>query len=128
MSPEPNPPAPFPDPAADPEWDERLRYWRRKLGRIRLGVEPVEDQLARYYRVTLMLTALPAGLALIFVALFAAFGRPDVGLVLVLILLAPVVAMAWIDYALLRSRALGYLRELRDHEAQRAQSKTPGGA
>src|SRR5262245_65983849 len=33
-------------------WRLRERYWRRKLGRLRLGVEPVQGQLRRYRRVT----------------------------------------------------------------------------
>ncbi len=33
-------------------WRTREAVWRRKLGRLRLGVEPIEEQLARYRRVT----------------------------------------------------------------------------
>ncbi len=54
IDPESATPEPF-----DPEWDDRLRYWRRKLGRLRLGVEPIPDQVARYRRVTVMLTVVP---------------------------------------------------------------------
>src|SRR4051812_45624771 len=88
--------------------DTRRRYWRRKLGRLRLGVEPLEEQLARYRRVTWMLTAVPAGIGLMFVALFAAFRRPDVGLWLAGLLLAPIVIVAWIDYGVLRWRVTRY--------------------
>lgn len=107
-----------PEPTADPEWAARLRYWRRKLGRIRLGVEPVDEQLDRYRRITLLLTAIAAGVALIIFSLFTIFRRPDVGAVLVLILFAPVVAVAWFDHAMLRLRVSAYLRELHDHEAR----------
>jgi hypothetical protein len=102
----------------DPQWDARQRHWARKLGRLRLGAEPIEEQVARYRRVTLLLTAIPAALALMFVGLFTAFRRPDVGALLSLVLLLPVVAIAWLDFALLRSRAAGYLRELRAYEEQ----------
>src|SRR4051794_7396013 len=91
------------EPVADEAWQARQRYWRRKLGRLRLGVEPLEDQLARYWRVTWMLTAVPLAIGLMFLGLFAAFERPDVGLVLASILLLPVVLIAWFDYGLLRS-------------------------
>lgn len=114
-------------PAPDPDWDARLRYWRRTLGRLRLGVEPIEEQLRRYRGVTLVLSAICLGLALFFLALFAAFGRPDVALAFDLIFLAPIVALAWLDDALLRRRASRYLRDLHDHEARR-NGRPPGGA
>jgi hypothetical protein len=108
---------------SDEAWQARQRYWRRKLGRLRLGVEPLEDQLARYRRVTWMLTAVPLAIGLMFVGLFAAFERPDVGLVLVSILLVPIVAIAWLDYGLLRLRAGRYTRERAEYERRQA---TPG--
>ncbi len=107
----------------DPEWDARLRSWRRKLGRLRLGVEPIDEQLARYRRVTLVLTVIPSLIAAMIVAIFTAFRRPDVGLILAAILFLPVVVVAWIDYALLHRRASGYLSDLRDHEARMAGTK-----
>ena len=94
-------------------WRDRERYWARKLGRLRLGVEPLDQQLAKYRRVTWALTLVPAAIALLFVSLFTIFGRPGIGLILVAILLAPVVAMAWLDYALLALKA-------RRYEAERA--------
>jgi hypothetical protein len=115
----------------DLDWEMRLRYWKRKLGRLRLGVEPIEEQVERYRRVTVVLTAVVLGLALIFLALFTAFQRPDVGAILALVLLGPVVAFAWLDFALLRARATGFARELRDHEDHRyphEETQTPGGA
>jgi hypothetical protein len=122
MANETNPPQP------DPEWDARLRHWRRKLGRLRLGVEPLDEQLTRYRRVTLVLTLVPGVIASIIVAIFTAFRRPDIGLIVTAVLFLPVVALAWIDYAVLRHRASGYLRDLRDHEARLARIKTPGNA
>lgn len=100
----------------DPDWDARLMFWQRKLGRIRLGVEPVEEQVARYRRVTWMLTALSAGVALMIVALFTAFGRPDVGMIVAVFMFVPVVVIAWIDHGLLRLRVARFARELTAHE------------
>jgi hypothetical protein len=106
-------------PGSPTDWEARQRDWGRRLGRLRLGAEPIEVQLERYRRVTWVLTAIPAFLALFFVGLFTAFGRPDIGSVLAAVLLLPVVTIAWLDYARLHGRAMGYLRELREHERRR---------
>jgi hypothetical protein len=90
---------------------DRQRYWARKLGRLRLGVEPLDMQLARYRRVTWALTLVPGVIALIFIAIFAAFKRPDIGLILVGIVLAPVVVIAWLDYARLARNVRRYQAE-----------------
>ncbi len=92
-------------------WNARQRYWQKKLGRLRLGAEPLEEQLAKYRRVTWMLTAVPIVLALMFVGLFAAFGRPLLGVILSLVLLSPVVTVAWIDFGVLSLRASRYQHE-----------------
>jgi fatty acid desaturase len=92
-------------------WRTREEYWRRKLGRLRLGVEPIEEQLARYRRVTWALTAVPAALAVFFFTLFAVFGYPLVGLVLDAVILLPIVLGAWADYALMALRARRYRAE-----------------
>src|SRR5262245_51235750 len=107
------------EPDRDAAWVTRQAYWRRKLGRIRLGAEPIEEQLERYRRVTLMLMALMTFLALFIVALFTAFRRPDIGVVVAFVLFAPAVSLAWLDQALLRHRVCGYLRELREYEQSR---------
>ena len=60
-------------------WRTREQEWRRRLGRLRLGVEPIEEQLERYRRVTWALTAVPAIIAVMFLGLFIAFGRFDIG-------------------------------------------------
>ncbi len=109
-------------PNLDGDWRVRQRYWARKLGRIRLGAEPVEEQLAKYRRVTLMLTAVPFGVALMFFALFSAFGRPDVGLILSAVLLLPIVTIAWLDFSLLYHRVHAYMHEARNQE-QRSNSR-----
>jgi hypothetical protein len=92
-------------------WRLREDYWRRKLGRLRLGVEPIEEQLARYRRVTWALTAVPSVLAVMFLTLFWVFGRPDIGLILDAIVLLPIVLGAWWDYATMARRARRYRRE-----------------
>ncbi len=98
------------DPFLEDAWLVRQRYWQRKLGRLRLGVEPLEEQLARYRRVTWILTTVTLALASMFVTLFAAFRRPDIGLILALLLFSPVVVLAWLDQTLLRLRAARYAR------------------
>jgi hypothetical protein len=100
----------------DQVWQARQRYWQRKLGRLRLGAEPLNEQLARYRRVTWMLTAVPLVIALMFFALFTAFRRPDIGLIVAALVLLPIVAIAWVDQGLLERRAANYLRERREYE------------
>jgi hypothetical protein len=102
-----------------PGWPERERYWRRKLGRLRLGAEPLEEQLARYRRVTWALTIVPLAIGLMFIALFAAFRRPDVGALLAAVLLLPVVALAWLNHMRLERRVAAYRRERREFEARK---------
>ena len=48
-------------------------------------------------------------------AIFGAFERPDVGGLVVLVLIVPIVGLAWLDHAVLRSRAAAYLRERAAH-------------
>jgi hypothetical protein len=104
-------------------WQARQRYWQRKLGRLRLGVEPLPEQLVRYRRVTWMLTAVPLVIALMFVSLFAAFRRPDIGLILASVLLLPIVVFAWLEYGLLVLRVARYTRE---QARMTGQQTTPG--
>jgi len=109
--------------ARDEAWQARQRYWQRKLGRLRLGVEPLPEQLVRYRRVTWMLTAVPLVIALMFVSLFAAFRRPEIGLILAAILLLPIVIFAWLEYGLLVLRVARYTRE---QAMPTPQQTTPG--
>jgi hypothetical protein len=113
-------PRPAQEPVVDEAWVARQRYWQGRLGRLRLGVEPLPEQLAKYRRVTWMLTAVPLVIALIFVSLFTAFQRPDVGLILAAILLLPIVVFAWLEYGLLALRVARYTRE----HARLAQQRT----
>jgi hypothetical protein len=113
------------DAPRDDAWAARQRYWQRKLGRLRLGAEPLDVQVERYRRVTWMLTAVPLVIALIFIGLFTAFHRTLYGVVIAAILLLPIVAVAWIDFGLLRFRAARYTRELREHQ-ERAKGPVGG--
>ncbi len=96
------------------------RHWQCKLGRLRLGVEPLAEQLARYRRVTWVLTAIPLAISLMFLALFSAFRRPDIGLVVAGLFGVPIVVIAWIDYALLGRRASQYARAQAEFERRQA--------
>jgi hypothetical protein len=111
----------------DSRWRSRESRWRRKLGRLRLGVEPLEEQLARYRRVTWALTAVPSVLALMFLTLFGVFGRPDIGLIFDAIILLPIIVVAWLDYALLASRAKRYLAELGEYVREKGLMTTGNG-
>jgi hypothetical protein len=95
----------------DAIWRAREDAWRRKLGRLRLGAEPIEEQLARYRRMTWGGTAIVAFPAAMFFTLFAVFGRPGIGLVFDAVVLLPIVLIAWADYALMSFRARQYLAE-----------------
>jgi hypothetical protein len=112
---------PVPGSLADLEaiWSARRVYWARKLGRIRLGVEPIEEQLTRYRRVTWMLTAVPAFLSTVLFTLFTVFGRPDIGAVVAALLFLPLVAGAWLGDYLLHRRARRYLLELDEYKNAR---------
>lgn len=99
-------------------WVQRQDYWRRRLGRLRLGVEPLSEQVARYRRVTWGLTIVPSIMGLMFVALFTAFQAPLVGLIVAAFLVLPIALFAWVDFALLARRAARYEAERREHEAR----------
>ncbi len=103
----------------DARWRVRERDWACKLGRLRLGVEPVEEQLTRYRRTTWVLVIIPAVIALMFLALFTVFGRPDIGLVVILILFLPMILLAWMDYTRLKWRAAAYLADRARFEEER---------
>jgi hypothetical protein len=104
-----------PDQDLESRWRLRENHWRRKLGRLKLGVEPIEEQLTRYRRVTWALTAVPAVIGLMFLTLFTVFGRPDIGLIFDAIVLLPIVVGAWLDYAWLARKARRYLTEFSEY-------------
>jgi lipopolysaccharide export LptBFGC system permease protein LptF len=97
-------------------WRERERQWQKRLGRLRLGVEPLEDQLERYRRVAWALTIVPGIMAAMFVALFSAFHTPIVGLIVGGIVFGPIATMAWIDFKRMESRAAEFETERREFE------------
>ncbi len=106
-------------------WAARRKHWARTLGRVRLGVEPIEEQLARYRLVTWVLTAVPGFVAAFILVLFAVFRRPDIGLIVAGLLFLPIAIGAWVGHALLVSRARHYLAE-RD-EYLRQKERLQGG-
>jgi hypothetical protein len=74
---------------------EREQDWQRRLGRLRLGAEPLDEQLARIRRVTWTLTVLTLLIGLGIFGLFAAFREPRIGLIVASLLAAPIVVLAW---------------------------------
>lgn len=89
-------------------WRERQAEWARRLGRLRLGVEPIEEQLARYRRVTWGLLIVPGMMSLIFLSLFTVFGRPDIGLLIVALFFGPIALFSWLGYRGLERKAAAY--------------------
>jgi hypothetical protein len=110
------------DPGLEEAWAARQQYWRRQLGRLRLGVEPLEEQVARYRRATWMLTFVASVIGVMFLSLFAAFRRPDLGVILALLVVVPIGGVAWLDFLRLERRAARYLRELHEFERRRTAS------
>jgi hypothetical protein len=105
-------------------WLVRRGYWARKLGRLRLGVEPIEEQLTRYGRVTWVLTAIPGFLSAFLFCLFAVFGRPDIGLFVAALLFLPIALGAWLGYFVLQRRGRRYLAELAEYQSARERLQT----
>ena len=112
----------------DPEarlaaWPERERYWRTALGRLRLGVEPIPEQVERYRRSTMVLIGITLGIGAMFVALFSAFSKPVHGLVVGGVIAVPIALSAWFGFVRLRRRALQYLQECEEIERLRGQGE-----
>jgi hypothetical protein len=61
--------------------------------------------------VTIVLSAVSAGIALMFLMIFSAFHRPDIGLILIAILFVPIISLAWLDFRTLAGRVEEYERE-----------------
>lgn len=93
------------------DWAERELYWRGKLRRLRFGAEPLAVQLERYRKVTVVLSCVCGGMAAMFLAIFAAFRRPDVGAILDGLLFVPIVGLAWREYWTLARRLAAYESE-----------------
>ena len=107
-------------------WSARRTYWARKLGRLRLGVEPIEEQLARYRRVTCVLTAIPGLLSAALFTLFAVFGRPGIGAVVAALFFVPIASGAWVGDFLLERRGRRYLFELENYHSARERLQAKG--
>lgn len=71
--------------------------WARRLAPLRLDAEPLHEQLTRRVGAFLALVGVTTAVALAFFALFAAFGRWDVGLVAAVSLWLPIVGLAQRD-------------------------------
>lgn len=102
----------------DDSQDRSRAVWARKLRRLRLDAEPIEEQLARYERATWVLTIVCSLMGLMFLLLFGAFRRPDLGGLIALVLFGPLIAFAWLDQKRLERAARAYL-------AEEASRKTP---
>lgn len=98
----------------------REAYWRRRLGRIRFGAEPIEEQVSRQFRVTLALSVVLCVIGLMILSIFWAFKRPDVGTAVVGVLVLPVIVLAWLELAVLRARVSSYLGEQAAHKTTNA--------
>jgi hypothetical protein len=114
-------------PELESRWFDRRKYWARKLGRLRLDVEPIEEQLTRYRRVTWVLTAIPGFLSAFIFCLFAVFGRPDIGLFVSALLFLPIASGAWLGFFLLERRGRRYLAELDEYKRVRERFQTEIG-
>jgi ABC-type transport system involved in cytochrome bd biosynthesis fused ATPase/permease subunit len=109
------------DPLSELEtrWREREREWARKLGRLRLGVEPLDEQLLRYQRVTWAIMIVVGIIVLMFLALFSVFERPDIGAMVVCLLFLPMIAFAWLGFRKLERRTAAYQAERAAYESER---------
>jgi hypothetical protein len=110
------------------EWLLRRAFWARKLGRLRIGVEPIEEQLTRHRRVTWMLTAVPGLLSIALFSLFAAFKRPDIGVCVAALLFVPIAAGAWLGEFLRDRRGRAYLAEWAEYERAKAAIQSGGAS
>ena len=90
----------------------REAYWAHRLRPIHPGPRAqVETQLDQRRRGTIVVSALIGLIGLFLLAIFAAFGRADIGLRVLAIELVPATAFCWLDHLGLRKRARAYLRE-----------------
>ncbi len=100
-------------------WDARLAYWRKRLGRLRLGDEPIAVELARDRRVAWALTLIAGAIGAVILTLFTVFGRVDIGLLATGVLIVPIIVGAWVDHALVARRAHQFSREQALHSHPR---------
>ncbi|WP_337173073.1 hypothetical protein [Paludisphaera sp.] len=84
--------------------------WSRRLAPLRLDAEPLDEQLARRRGAFAALAAVTTAMAAAFLALFAAFGRWDVGLITALAFWLPIVGLARRDLSRLTRAVAEYAR------------------
>jgi hypothetical protein len=116
---------PASDPRSEPsipDWSSRQREWQRRLPRLRLEAEPIEEQLDRYRRATIGLSAVTAAIAGIILIVFTLFGAPWFGLLLSLVPAGAVIGAAWRSHQRLRLAAVQYLL---DRETAQARTDRP---
>lgn len=111
----------------DQDWAEREVYWRTKLRRLRFGVEPLAEQLEKYRMVTVVLSCVCGGIAAMFLAIFSAFHRPEVGAVVDLVLFVPILSIAWRDYRTLAGRVRAYEAEKKAKASDQARVPADSG-
>jgi hypothetical protein len=85
----------------------------------------LEEQLGRIERATKVLTLVVLMIGLMFLALFSAFRRPDIGLIIGLLVFAPISGAAWFDVWRLKRTAADYARELRAFEEGQTRAQPP---
>lgn len=105
------------------DWPSRQREWQRRLPRLRLEAEPIEEQVERYRRATIALSVITAGIAAIILILFTLFGAPWFGVFLSLLPAGAVISAAWRSHQRLRHASAQYL--LDRHAAQTQADRSP---
>lgn len=106
MTPEPNPVG---SPNANPTSPEVWPKWRVRLARLSPYTIDIEEQLEQLRRLTIVLTIVPGFMASIILVLFTIFGRPDIGLLVILIIFGPIIGIAWRDYLRIKKEAHAFL-------------------
>ncbi|WP_169981185.1 hypothetical protein [Tautonia rosea] len=94
---------------SSPDWPARKRDWQRRLPRLRLEAEPIEEQIDRYRRATIALSVVTMMVAGMVLVLFTVFGAPWFGLLVSLVPAGTVISAAWRSHQQLRSGARKYL-------------------
>lgn len=105
------PPMPSLD-ASAADANARRQQWQRRLPRLRLDAEPIDQQLLKLRNSTRVLSVVVLGIGVLFFVLFSLFGSPVVGLIVGGVLFGSVVTPAWRSFYQTRDGAAAYLREL----------------
>ena len=80
----------------------------RSAGRLRPDAEPIDVQLTRHRAAFHALAGVTTAIAAVFFALFAAFDRPGVGLLVAILFWLPIVGFSWRDQVQLAREAQAY--------------------